>query len=179
MHQAGRSTKDTKNNWEPSKAKEHSLEFGKKVTGATRITSSSTLHQSTTGLSTSDREGIPVGLLAGGIGGGLSVLILIATLFFLVRIKRRKTGGLIVAQSNTDTSFDNLGFTGGRKISEYMDLTDLELVRVKVSNSVKRKISAFTKEDQKTREVSCGRLDLVEVPANTDIDSDVLLTTWV
>ena len=58
MHQAGRSTKDTKNNWEPSKAKEHSLEFGKQVTGAIRITSSSTLHQSTMGLSTSDREGM-------------------------------------------------------------------------------------------------------------------------
>lgn len=58
MHQAGRSTKDTNNNWEPSKAKEHSLEFGKQVTGATRITSSSTSHQSTTGLSTSDREGM-------------------------------------------------------------------------------------------------------------------------
>ena len=55
MHQTGRSTKS---NWEPSKAKEHSLEFGKQVTGATRITSSSTLHQSTTGLSTSDREGM-------------------------------------------------------------------------------------------------------------------------
>jgi len=58
MHQAGRSTKDTKNDWEPSKAREHSLEFGKQVTGATRITSSSTLHQSTTGLSTSDSEGM-------------------------------------------------------------------------------------------------------------------------
>ena len=58
MHQTGRSTKDTKNNWKPSKAKEHSLEFGKQVTGATRIASSSTLHQSTTGLSTSDREGM-------------------------------------------------------------------------------------------------------------------------
>lgn len=58
MHQTGRSTKDTKNNWKPSKAKEHSLEFGKQVTGATRITSSSTSHQSTTGLSTSDREGM-------------------------------------------------------------------------------------------------------------------------
>ena len=55
MHQTGRSTKS---NWEPSKAKEHSLEFGKQVTGATRITSSSTSHQSTTGLSTSDREGM-------------------------------------------------------------------------------------------------------------------------
>ena len=58
MHQAGRSTKDTNNNWEPSKAKEHSLEFGKQVTGAIRITSSSTLHQSTTGLSTSEHEGM-------------------------------------------------------------------------------------------------------------------------
>lgn len=58
MHQAGRSTKETKNNWERSKAKEHSLGFGKQVTGATRIASSSTLHQSTTGLSTSDPEGM-------------------------------------------------------------------------------------------------------------------------
>ena len=55
MHQTGRSPKS---NWEPSKAKEHSLEFGKQVTDATRITSSSTSHQSTTGLSTSDREGM-------------------------------------------------------------------------------------------------------------------------
>ena len=92
----------------------------------------------------------------------------------------RKTRGLVLAQSNTETSFDNLGFTGGRKISEYMDLSEFELVRVKVGNSVKRKISrAFPKEDQKTQRVSCGRLDLVEVPANTEIDSDVLLTTWV
>lgn len=60
-----------------------------------------------------------------------------------------------------------------------MDLTELELVRVRVTNTVKRKISAITKEDQKMRRVSCGRLELVEVPANTDIDSDVLLTTWV
>ena len=58
MHQAVRSTKDPKNNWKPSKAKEHSLEFGKQVTGATRITSSSILHQSTTGLSTSEHEGM-------------------------------------------------------------------------------------------------------------------------
>lgn len=55
MHQTGRSPKS---DWEPSKAKEHSLEFGKQVTGATRITSSSTSFQSTTGLSTSDREGM-------------------------------------------------------------------------------------------------------------------------
>lgn len=55
MQQVGRSTKS---NWEPSKAKEHSLQFGKQVTGATRIASSSTLHQSTTGLSTSDSEGM-------------------------------------------------------------------------------------------------------------------------
>ena len=85
----------------------------------------------------------------------------------------------MLAHSNTQTAFDNLGFTGGRKISEYMDLSELELVRVRVANSVKRKISAITKEDLKTRRVSCGRLDLVEVPANSNIDSDVLLTSWV
>lgn len=55
IHQAGRGTKS---NWEPSKAKEHSLQFGKQVTGATKITSSSTLFQSSTGLSTADREGM-------------------------------------------------------------------------------------------------------------------------
>lgn len=60
-----------------------------------------------------------------------------------------------------------------------MDLSELEIVRVKVSNTVKRKISTFTKEDQKTQRVSCGRLELVEVPVNTEIDEDVLLTAWV
>ena len=60
-----------------------------------------------------------------------------------------------------------------------MDLSELELVRVKVSNTVKRKISTFTKDDQKTCRVSCGRLELVEVPANTNIDDDILLTAWV
>ena len=60
-----------------------------------------------------------------------------------------------------------------------MDLSELELVRVKVSNTVKRKISAYTKADQKTGPVSCGRLELVEVPANTNIDDDILLTAWV
>lgn len=60
-----------------------------------------------------------------------------------------------------------------------MDLSELELVRVKVSHTVKRKISTFTKEEQKSRRVSCGRLELVEVPANTVIDDDVLLTAWV
>ena len=84
-----------------------------------------------------------------------------------------------MAQSNTETSFDNLGFNGGRKISEYMDLSELEIIRVRVSNTVKRKISTITKDDQKTRPVSCGRLELVEVPANTNIDEDILLTAWV
>ena len=60
-----------------------------------------------------------------------------------------------------------------------MDLSELELVRVKVTNTLKRKISTFPKEDQKSRRVSCGRLELVEVPPNTDIDDDVLLTAWV
>lgn len=60
-----------------------------------------------------------------------------------------------------------------------MDLSELELVRVKVTNTVKRKMSAFTKENQKTNRVSCGRLDLVEVPVNSQIDDDILLTAWV
>ena len=98
---------------------------------------------------------------------------------FLFFFFSRKSSGLVLTQSNTDTSFDNLGFNGGRKISEYMDLTELELVQVRVTNTIKRKISAFTKEDLKTRRISCGRLELVEVPANSNIDSDILLTTWV
>lgn len=60
-----------------------------------------------------------------------------------------------------------------------MDLSELELVRVKVTNTVKRKMSAFTKENQKTNRMSCGRLDLVEVPVNSHIDDDILLTAWV
>ncbi|KAL9958684.1 hypothetical protein ACROYT_G035733 [Oculina patagonica] len=125
------------------------------------------------------QAGLSSELLAGGVAGGLTVLILIGLLLLAVILKRRKTGGLVLAQSNTETSFDNLGFNGGRKISEYMDLSELEIVRVKVSNTVKRKISTFTKEDQKSRRVSCGRLELVEVPANSNIDDDVLLTAWV
>lgn len=125
------------------------------------------------------RQGLSNGLLAGVVAGGLILLILIGLLLLAVIFKRRKTGGLVLAQSNTETSFDNLGFNGGRKISEYMDLSELELVRVRVSNTVKRKISTLTKDDQKTRPVSCGRLELVEVPANTNIDDDILLTAWV
>lgn len=128
---------------------------------------------------TQHREGLPGEILAGSVAGGLTVLILIGLLLLAVILKRRKAGGLVVAQSNTEASFDNLGFNGGRKISEYMDLSELELVRVKITNTVKRKMSAFTKDNQKTSRVSCGRLDLVEVPVNSNIDDDILLTAWV
>ncbi|XP_068689295.1 uncharacterized protein [Montipora capricornis] len=123
-------------------------------------------------------QGLPNGVLVGGLVGGSTAILLIG-LLLLALYKRRKSSGLVLTQSITDTSFDNLGFNGGRKISEYMDLTELELVQVRVTNTIKRKISAFTKEDLKTRRISCGRLELVEVPANSNIDSDILLTTWV
>jgi len=163
---------------ETSESPLDNINIGTTLAGASSVTSTAIYQPTSSGLSTPHREGLSNELLAGGIAGGLTALILIGLLLLAV-IKRRKTRGLVLAQSNTETSFDNLGFTGGRKISEYMDLSEFELVRVKVGNSVKRKISAFTKEDQKTQRVSCGRLDLVEVPANTEIDSDVLLTTWV
>lgn len=151
----------------------------KALTGVAGIRFSPTTRQSTyQGLSTPNNQGLSNEILVGGIAGGMAALISLG-LLLLAMYKRRQTSGLVLAQSNTETSFDNLGFTGGRKISEYMDLTELELVRVKVTNTVKRKISAFTKEDEKTRRVPCGRLELVEVPANTTIDNDVFLTTWV
>jgi len=165
-----------------SKGSVNSLYYSTKLTSTSApiIPSSSSIYQPTSRESPArHRQGLSNELLAGVVAGGLTLLILIGLLLLAVIFKRRKTDGLVVAQSNTETSFDNLGFNGGRKISEYMDLTELELVRVKVSNTVKRKISTFTKDDQKTCRVSCGRLELVEVPANTNIDDDILLTAWV
>lgn len=154
---------------------------GKKISKSSTITPSSSIyHESKIQDSAKQHhEGVPHEIIAGSVAGGLTVLILIGILLLAVILKRRKTGGSIVAQSNTEASFDNLGFNSGRKISEYMDLSELELVRVKVTNTVKRKMSAFTKENQKTNRVSCGRLDLVEVPVNSHIDDDILLTAWV
>lgn len=147
---------------------------------STIISSSSIYHESKIQDSAKQhRAGVPDEIIAGSVAGGLTVLILIGILLLAVILKRRKKCGSIVAQSNTEASFDNLGFNSGRKISEYMDLSELELVRVKVTNTVKRKMSAFTKENQKTNRVSCGRLDLVEVPVNSHIDDDILLTAWV
>ena len=51
------------------------------------------------------------------------------------------------ARSNTQMSFDNLSFDGdnsGQRNFEFEDMTDFEVLRSNIVNSIKRKASAFS-----------------------------------
>jgi hypothetical protein len=87
-----------------------------------------------------------------------------------------------------EMSFDNLSYVGGggqgRRSSEFVDMTDFEVMRSNFVSSIKRKVSAFStsaskeNEQENSRKISCGRLSIVETFESTNVDFGEIVQTF-
>lgn len=83
-------------------------------------------------------------------------------------------------------SFDNLSYDeeiGDRRNSEFVDMTDFEVLRSNIISSIKRKVSVFSNsaskenEQEVSRKISCGRLSIVETLESTSMDIGEIVQT--